>query len=199
MEHERLPASVYRRRRIVALVAMLAALALLVVGAVTVVRGIGAAIAGDGGAAEPRTPAPSPTTTTEPSVEYADCAPPELVVAATPDAADVPAGVAAPFTVTITNNGTETCLVDAGEAKRVVTVVSGADRIWSSADCVAADAAERTLLLAPGASDTTQLAWNRVRSAQGCPAGQPAPLPGTYQVSVTLAGASGGPAVFRLG
>ena len=178
------------------LVAGLAALALLVTGAVAVVRAIGGALGGDE-AADP--PVPSPTTTTDAGVEYLDCAPPELVVAVTPDAADVPAGVAATFTVTITNNGAQTCLVDAGEANRVVTVVSGTDRVWSSADCVAADAAERTLLLAPGASDTTQLAWNRVRSAEGCPAGQPAPRPGTYQVSVTLAGASGGPAVFRLG
>ena len=77
--------------------------------------------------------------------------------------------------------------------------MSGTDRIWSSKDCAPADSSARSLLLAPAASDTTQIAWNRVRSAPGCPAGQAAAKAGTYQVSVTLAGTSGGPVVFRLG
>jgi len=70
--------------------------------------------------------------------------------------------------------------------------------VWASTDCAAADASRRTLLLAGAQADVTQLAWNRIRSAEGCPGGLPAPAPGTYQATVSLAGATAGPAVFVL-
>lgn len=195
------PASVYRRRRIVVLLAGLVAVALIVVGAITVVDRVRSLFAsGDDEAASPApVVTPTPTGTTEPTVGYADCAPPELAVTIAPDAADVPAGAAATFTITIANQGATDCVVDAGDAYRDVVIVSGSDRVWSSKDCVVADAPSRTLLLVAGTADTTQLAWNRERSAPGCPAGQPTPQPGTYQATVTLAGATGGPVVFRLG
>jgi len=207
----RLPASVYRRRRLVALLLALVAVVLLVALGAWVWRVIGAAVGGDEPMPPPATgTTPTPTSTGgagTPSVAptgaqadaaYPDCAAPTLTVAIQADAADVPAGAAATFTVTITNGGTTDCVVDAGAAQREVVVVSGSDRVWSSKDCVPADAPARTLLLAAGMSDTTQLAWNRERSAPGCPAGQPAPRPGTYQATVALAGTSGGPTVFVL-
>jgi len=143
---------------------------------------------------------PDPTTSTTPPADsgVAECAPPALTVAIVADAADVAAGVSPTFTITITNTGTGPCLVDAGEAFRQVVVVSGTDRVWASTDCAAADASRRTLLLAGAQADVTQLAWNRIRSAEGCPGGLPAPGAGTYQATVSLAGATAGPAVFVL-
>lgn len=207
----RLPASVYRRRRIVVLLLAL----VVVVGAVLGVRAaLRAAFDATEGGDTPVAPAPTSTGPAEgvtgdgaasgsagdapADAAYPDCAAPTLTVGIQADAADVPAGTAATFTVTITNGGTTDCVVDAGEAQREAVVVSGSDRVWSSKDCVPADAPARTLLLSAGMTDTTQLAWNRERSAPGCPAGQPAPQPGTYQATVSLAGTSGGPTVFVL-
>jgi hypothetical protein len=129
----------------------------------------------------------------------ADCVAPALTVGVTPDAASVPAGSSPTFTVTINNVGNTPCVVDAGELQREVVVVSGNDRVWSSKDCAPANSPARTLLLTPGMTDTSHIAWNRVRSAPGCPGNLPAPRPGTYQASVALAGTSSGPVVFQLG
>ena len=186
---DRLPASVYWRRRFVVLGIPVLLVVVLVLWAFN-----------HGGGATTPTPTTTvaPTTVAPASSGVADCAPPALTVAIAADAADVPAGVAATFTVTITNGGNTQCVVDAGELQREVVVVSGNDRVWSSKDCAKADSPARSLLLAPGMTDKTQIAWNRVRSAQGCPGNLPAPKPGTYQATVALAGTSSGPTVFRL-
>lgn len=143
-------------------------------------------------------PAPAPTPTTSLRGGVGDCQAAQLALAVTADAVDVAAGVSPTFTVTIKNTGTASCLVDAGDAYRELVVTSGADRVWSSKDCVAANASRRTLLLAAGQADSTHVPWNRVRSAAGCPGGQSRPGTGTYQATVNLSGATGGPAVFVL-
>jgi hypothetical protein len=191
MAENRLSRGVYWRRRVVVLGIPLALLAALVLWAVN--RG------GHDATAAP--PAPrvttAPLTTSAAAHGVPDCVPPALALGITADSADVAAGVMPTFTVTITNAGSTQCVVDAGDLQREVLVVSGTDRVWSSKDCASGSPA-RSLLLAPGMTDTTQLAWNRIRSAAGCPSGLPAPKPGTYQVTVALAGTSGGPTVFRL-
>jgi hypothetical protein len=184
-----LPRAVYWRRRFVVLVVLV----LLVLLVVWLVRSAGN---GQATSAPPTTPAP--TTSGAPTTGVPDCAPPALAVTIAADAADVAIGTAATFTITITNGGTDECVVDAGELQREVVVVSGSDRIWSSKDCAPADSPARSLLLGAGMSDTTQLAWSLVRSAPGCTGDLPAPKPGTYQATVSLAGTSSGPTVFRL-
>jgi len=145
-------------------------------------------------AAEP-TPTPSPPT----EAGVPECAPTQLALAVAPGAETFPAGVEPTFEVAVTNSGPEPCLVDAGDGQREVVITSGEDRIWSSRDCVPADADERTLLLAGGQSDATQLAWPRVRSAPGCAGDLPEPGAGTYSVTVTVGGATSPAAVFGLG
>lgn len=140
---------------------------------------------------------PTPTPTTEAGV--ADCAPSQLALAVVPDGESFPAGVSPTFEISLTNSGPEPCLVDAGDAAREVAVTSGDDRVWSSRDCVPEDADARTLLLAGGQSDVTQLAWPRERSAPGCPGDLPAPGDGTYSVTVSVGGATSPAAVFGLG
>ena len=129
------------------------------------------------------------------------CTAEDLTLIVTTDTHAYPAGSQPVFTVTITNTGDSSCAVDAGEASRELLVTSGSDRIWSSLDCAAADAAERVLLLpAGGSDDPVSVTWPRIRSAAGCTAGLPEPrAPGTYRVVAKLVGAASEPAVFDLG
>jgi len=140
---------------------------------------------------------PSATPTTEPG-GVVDCDATTLALAMTATAASFGPGQSPAFTVSITNNGSEPCLVDAGEASREIVITSGADRVWSNRDCIVAGTETRDLLLPAGGNDTSQLAWNRVRSAPACPEGLPAPGAGTYSAQLTLAGAAAAPAVFGL-
>ncbi|KQT02080.1 hypothetical protein [Cellulomonas sp. Leaf395] len=142
---------------------------------------------------------PEPTATPTDSDGVADCAPTALALAMTPDAASFAPGVSATFTVAVTNTGEEPCLVDAGEAQREIVITSGTDRVWSNRDCIVPGTETRTLLLAGGGTDTTPFAWNRIRSAEGCPPDLPAPGAGTYSAQLNLAGVSAPPAVFGLG
>ncbi|WP_028046106.1 hypothetical protein [Cellulomonas sp. URHE0023] len=200
----RLPARVYWVRRLVVLGIPLLVIVLLVAWIAT---------RGDGGS----TPAAQTTTTTAPPAStdapasapavvpstepggVADCDATTLAISMTATAESFGPGVPPTFNVSITNIGGVPCLVDAGEASREIVITSGADRIWSNRDCIAAGSETRDLLLPEGGSDATQLAWNRVRSAPGCPPDLPAPGAGTYSAQFTLAGAVAAPAVFGLG
>lgn len=193
-ESRRLPARVYWVRRLVVLGIPL----LLVAVVVWLVAGRGS---DDDPAPDAETTSTPPATDPTPSETpaLASCAPAGLALAMTPDAVSFAAGVSATFTVSITNTSAEACLVDAGEVQREIVITSGSDRVWSNRDCVAAGTEKRTLLLPAGGNDTTPFAWNRIRSAEGCPQGLPAPGAGTYSAQLNLAGASAAPAVFGLG
>ncbi|ADG73476.1 conserved hypothetical protein [Cellulomonas flavigena DSM 20109] len=188
------PARVFWIRRFVVL-----GLPLLLVVALVVWwtgRGQDAAAQGDPSpTAEQAAPTPTPTS----QVGVADCVPSQLALAVVPDGESFADGVAPTFEISLTNSGSEPCLVEAGDAAREVVVTSGDDRVWSSRDCVPEDADARTLLLAGGQSDVTQLAWPRERSAAGCPGDLPAPGDGTYSVTVSAGGATSPAAVFGLG
>lgn len=203
---QQLPARVYWVRR--ALVLVVLGIVVLVVWLVVQAMGGPAAPAAapttarPSGTAAPATPrtTPKPTSTSTPYPGgVTDCPSADVAVTIVPAAPSFAAGVSPTFTLTITNNGGAACLVDAGDTHRAIVVTSGTDRIWSNQDCAAAGSDPRTLLLAPKQTDTTQLAWNRVRSAQGCPSGLPAPAAGTYVATFSAGGATGAPAVFTLG
>lgn len=192
------PARVYWLRRAV----VVGALVLVVLLMWSMVRGGG----GGGDAAADDTPeveATVPTTDEEPTDDgdaARTCTGADLTLVVTADAASYAAGANPTFNVRITNTGDSSCTVDAGEATRELLVTSGSDRIWSSLDCVAADAPERVLLLPAGASDEpVSVAWPRVRSNEQCGDGLPAPRPGTYHVVAKLVGAESQPATFTLG
>ena len=196
-ESRRLPARVYWVRRLVVLGIPL--LVVLLVVWLVVGRGDGEdptpaaqTTTSSPPVEQPADPAPS-TTPSDTTSGVADCAPTALVIA-TENVGLTPAA-----NVAITNTGTDPCLVDAGEAQREIVITSGDDRVWSNRDCIVAGTESRTLLLPGGGNDTTPFAWNRVRSAEGCPAGLPAPGAGTYSAQLNLAGASAPPAVFGLG
>ncbi|GIG23509.1 hypothetical protein Cch01nite_42330 [Cellulomonas chitinilytica] len=194
----RLPARVYWVRRFVVLGIPL----LLVVLVVWLVAGRGSGADTPAAASDTTSTAPTasqtPTSTTGGILA---CTPDHLALTVAAAAESFPAGVNPAFTVTIANTGSEPCLVDAGEAQRQIVITSGEDRVWSNQDCVATGTETRSLLLSPGpdGADAQQLAWNRVRSAAGCPDGLPAPGAGTYSIAFGVAGAAAPPVVFGLG
>lgn len=121
----------------------------------------------------------------------------DLALMVTTDARSYPAGAQPVFSVTLANTGSTTCVVDAAMATRQVEVMSGADRIWSSADC-GEPASESLALLEPGARTEATVTWSRARSAAGCPEDLPEPQPGTYTATATALGATSATAVFDL-
>jgi hypothetical protein len=186
-------------RRLIAL----AVLVLLIVGVYLVGSFLVSALKGLLTSDEPATHAQSQPTTaaSHPAASTGPqpCAPAAVSIGLTADATTYAAGTNPTFTVHLETTGSVPCTVDAGEALRQVVVTSGTDRVWASTDCVAADAPGRLLLLEPGFPDETPLTWTRVRSAEGCPKGLPAPKAGTYQAVATILGVSTKPTVFGLG
>lgn len=147
--------------------------------------------ADDGAADQGEAPAEQPTGPVA-------CAAADLTVTLTADGRTFPAGTAPTFALAVTNTGATSCTLDASEANREVLITSGADRIWSSLDCLAAPAESLQLLDAGGRYDAT-IPWSRVRSAEGCPADLAEPRPGTYTAVATMLGATSATAVFDLG
>lgn len=185
------PPRVYWVRRLIVLVAVVLVLALIG----TVVRGWfapGEAETPPGAAAE------AAEADGGASTSPAACTPDELTVTATTAVRVHEAGESPQINVTVTNTGDAACTVDLGPAQVEVLITSGADRIWSSADCPAQDGKNRLLLLPPGDRETTDVLWPRERSAPECPDGLPEPRPGTYRAEVTVEGVTSEPTVFEL-
>ena len=129
--------------------------------------------------------------------EVPGCAEGQVLVAATTDATAYPAGATATVGMTITNTGTAPCLLDAGSAALELLVVSGSDRIWSSDDCQTS-AESRPTTVAPGEAGmlASGVEWPLVRSAEGCPEGLAAPRAGTYQLTARAGDVTSAPLAF---
>ncbi|WP_372593698.1 hypothetical protein [Actinotalea sp.] len=185
------PPRVYWVRRIVAAIALLAVIAVLWTLVLLVLRLVGGT---DDGAAAAAEPSPSETAAAS---GPAPCQPSDLEMSVTATAQSYPAGTNPEFTVGVVNAGASSCTFDPSGAQREVTITSGSDRVWSSADCQA-EGSEDLLLLATGASAPATVSWDRSRSAEGCPEGLPEPRPGTYRATATVLGVTLPEVVFTL-
>jgi hypothetical protein len=186
-----LPARVYWVRRAVVVLVLVLVVVLAVFGVRALLGGGGDDAAAPTGAAT--TPAPTEDETTEGTPA---CEPGAIGLEMIADATTYPAGAQPTFTIRITNTGSTTCLLDAGDAQRQVLITSGSDRIWASTDCAAGETLQ--LLLAPDQADERQVQWDRTRSVEGCTPDQPQAQPGTYQAVLALGGVSTEPVVFGL-
>ena len=102
----------------------------------------------------------------------AGCAPAVLSIAMTPDAVSFAAGVSATFTVSITNTGTEALPGRRGRGRTARSSSPPARTGCGPAATASSPARRRASSLLPaGGNDTTSFAWNRIRSAEGCPPG----------------------------
>lgn len=101
------------------------------------------------------------------------------------------------FSLTLTNNSPLTCLLDLSPNSYVVKVSSGADRIWTTADCPKA-VPTKAVTLQPGDKAEFSLSWNLKRSQPTCKSAKTALGPGTYVASATYAETAVGRFVMQL-
>ncbi|GAA2521861.1 hypothetical protein [Rarobacter incanus] len=173
---------VYRRRRAVALTALIVVVALLV-------WAIGAIIGALRPGTKPRTSASPSAAATSAAATGApqNCSADGLVVALATKGDSFALGGKVPFAVSITSTADADCLIDVSDTSRVLTIRSGSDQVWSSADCGSADPKE--LLMSKGSKEAHTVTWKIERSVAGCKDGQPALRAGTYRAQVSVSGA----------
>lgn len=187
-------AAVYRRRRLVTLVALILVLAVVGVSVwLLVARPWAAATEASpvptssstststtaptpsAGASESPVPSPSQTQEGEaptdgPSVEETPglvaCQAGDVEVTAVTDAESYPAGALPNLSISLTNRGSADCTIDVGSTTQRFTVSSGADVWWRSTDCQE-NPSSMIATLAAGATVTSKVpvVWDRTRSS----------------------------------
>ncbi|MFR0573857.1 hypothetical protein ACLUWS_01215 [Bifidobacterium boum] len=178
--------AVYRRRRIVVGIALVLAVALTVFCVYSLGRGMAAidtTIRHDDLMAVSRKPVPAP----KQKSKVKDCTASNVKLSLQSDSQSVPVGGAMKFTATITfvPKDSSSCLVDASDHSRVLTITSGGDTVWRSDAC---DVDSRKLLLAAGDTDTQTMTWNTNRSGQTCTEDSKLPKvdAGTYTAQLSM-------------
>lgn len=173
------PARVYWVRRLVVL-------AVAVVVLVSLVLFVSNAFGGE----KKAEPDPTPTNAQDDAKPAPDepCKPADLALAMSSAPEAVTAGKDAAFDVSVTNKGEYACTVDVGDESRVLTITSGSDRIWASADCASDEDASRLVLLKPGSAHTSTVVWDGERSNKKCDSDLPKPRPGTYNLEIEMNG-----------
>ncbi|MCF2562448.1 hypothetical protein I6E06_08310 [Bifidobacterium boum] len=177
---------VYRRRRIVALIVVLVTLALAVFCVYSLGRGMAAidtTIRHDDLMAVSRKPVPAP----KQKSKVKDCTASNVKLSLQSDSQSAPVGGSMKFTATIAfvpKDGSS-CLIDAADDSRVLTITSGGDTVWRSDAC---DVDSRKLLLAAGDTDTQTMTWNTNRSGQTCTEDSKLPKvdAGTYTAQLSM-------------
>jgi len=185
---------VYRRRRLVVGVGLLAAIIVIILIIVKPGSSVGEPGSPNASAKGSSTDAPSAAPTKAAAADGA-CDPANITVDAVTDAPDYGADQLPKLSLSLTNNGPTACVIDAGTAKQVFIVTSGEDIWWNSTDCQTG-AADAKVTLAAGATQKSSvpLTWDRTRSAKDtCESDtrELAPANGaSYHLSVTVDGIS---------
>jgi len=158
---------VYRRRR---LVVGLGLLAVIVIIALVVFKPGSSTGQTGGGAQDVSAPAATGASGAAPAavaaVDGAACDPASITVEALTDKSSYNPGELPQLTLSVLNNGTNTCVINAGTAAQVFTITSGKDTYWTSTDCQT-EPADADVTLKPGIaiSSSVPIAWDRTRSA----------------------------------
>ena len=178
--------AVYRRRRIVVGIALVLAVALTVFCVYSLGRGMAAidtTIRHDDHMAVSRKPVPAP----KQKSKVKDCTASNVKLSLQSDSQSAPVGGSMKFTATIAfvPKDSSSCLIDASDHSRVLTITSGGDTVWRSDAC---DVDSRKLLLAAGDTDTQTMTWNTNRSGQTCTEDSKLPKvdAGTYTAQLSM-------------
>lgn len=199
------PANVYWRRRIIVILGVLVALALVWW------------LISPGGSSAPTasttSPSPLPTLTsptasatasasasTSPSatVSGAQCADADVAVTVTTAQQTYPTGGPVEFVMKIANNSATACTRDVGPAVNTFTVTSGTFDVWSSDDCTEAGDSQVEEIPA-GEAYAVKGTWDATVTANGCGADATAAQAGAYQVEATNGALTSEPVTFSLG
>jgi cytoskeletal protein RodZ len=213
--------AVYRRRRLVLIVAAVAVIA--VVWLLIAQPWSGAADTSDPAPSPSRSASASPSATPTPSPESSptatavnpgdampdasvqpEDAPPAEVEACTAgdvlvepltDKESYAAGEQPQISLRLTNRGAEACSLNVGTTQQVYTVTSGDDTWWRSTDCQS-EPSDMVVTLSAGqvVESATPIAWDRTRSSvDTCDGGRPqAPGGGaSFHVAVSIGGIEG--------
>ncbi|GAA4373542.1 hypothetical protein GCM10023152_15540 [Agromyces bauzanensis] len=130
---------------------------------------------------------------TEPTAADGDaCAAKNIVVEAVTDKSGYEAAEQPQLSVTITNIGTNICVLNAGTKAQVFTITSGDEVYWLSTDCQV-DAIDADVSLTPGTpvSSSVPIVWDRTRSSvETCDGPREAVPAGgaSYHLSVSVDG-----------
>jgi hypothetical protein len=165
----RVSPAVYRRRRLVALLALIAIVTAVVL--IIVRPGQATPTPTETAIAEPKktvapvaseTPSPTPTVDV---ADYKECAVKNLEVLPVLDAVDYQAGVLPNLSLTIQNTGKTACFYNVGTAVQELTITSGAETYWVSTDCQS-EKSDTVAILEPGVVyPSAPIAWERQRSS----------------------------------
>ncbi len=147
-------------------------------------------------------PSATATSTSTPSgtAAAASCAATATPVVASTDAPSYPAGKNPVFTLTVTNTGTTPCQLNVGTSQMEFLVFSGQNRVFSSKDCQDG-AADLVKVLQPGVAEKANFTWQRNSTVPGCATAGPAPAVGptaNYTLSVKLGSVTSAGQAFTL-
>ncbi|WP_067181155.1 hypothetical protein [Microtetraspora niveoalba] len=125
------------------------------------------------------------------------CDPKDLVLSLRGGQQTYASGVEPTFLLTVVSTGKVDCTVDVGPRMLETRIVSGNDRVWSTADCVSGDGVD-IQMLRRGVPYVRTIRWDRRRSGDDCTGKRTTALPGTYVAWTHAAGLRSPKAVFYL-
>lgn len=135
---------------------------------------------------------PPATEAAEPAADGDPCRAEQVTVEAVTDKAVYAAGEQPKLSVTITNTGSNVCVLNVGTAAQVFTITSGADTYWTSTHCQV-DPVDAEVSIEPGTpvSSSEPITWDRTRSSADTCGGERATVPAggaSYHLSVAVDG-----------
>jgi hypothetical protein len=209
-----LPASVYWRRRILLLAAVLLA---GISGYVIFFRGggnqaprAGSAFTSPGSGSRSATSADGASTSSAGSSAVSSsaassrsaspakaCQPSQLAVKAATDAGSYPAGAKPRVAIVVTNRGPAPCVQDLADSQIELRVYNGSARVWGSHDCQIQPGTSRSTLPV-GQPIRRAIEWSGLTSRPGCAGVRTRVGAGTYTLYAYLAGQGGTTSRFSL-
>ena len=213
----RLPASVYRRRRITVLGLSVVVLALFTVGIVLLAQGLTKNTAGpgepqvqagsggeqgqdgsQGGAGESDGYDGAGGESAEPGPDEASgkCPTEAVEISAKTDKPSYKPNSVIKLELGVTNKHNASCAIDVGPQKQTFTVKKDKDTVWSSAFCVSGKQKDQTQVFVAGANKKSVLPWDMIPTDDKCNRTKDTLDPGEYTLVTKLGDVESQPAKF---
>lgn len=186
----RMPASVYRRRRMTVLGLAIVVLALFAVGTVLLVQALGHMRDRAPQAKQPE-PVPQQTGPVQAPGPQGDeatgkCPAESVEISAATDKANYKQNSTIKLELGVTNRHNASCAIDVGPAVQTYTVKQGDKVVWSSAFCIDGAQEEATQVFVSGARKNAVLPWDMIPTDDKCNRTADTLEPGQYQLVTKL-------------